>query len=158
MQIHCLHLWTVSWAFGSRESNNTGHFDPKMFFSCYKKIQVLACMWYKYALDIWPPLVHFSKWNPAYYNIWYHYWRVMEITRARECVTPIDSVVTVTTAGQNFNQLFLAVWPLTTFNFQGFDHWPCCISTRLCTLDFNRWLRAHLWNHTEECVATPPLS
>lgn len=45
-------LWIkISWAFGSRESNNTGHFDPRIFFSCYKKIQVLACMWYKYALD-----------------------------------------------------------------------------------------------------------
>ena len=36
-------------------------------------------------------------------------------------VTPIDSIVTAATAGQSFDRLFSAVWPLTTLIF---GHWP----------------------------------
>jgi len=62
--------------------------------------------------------------------------------------TPIASIVTATTVGQNFGQLFsvsdrwprwfLVIWPLTALNF-------------------NLSLRAHLWKYVEEWVVTPLL-
>jgi len=62
--------------------------------------------------------------------------------------TLMDSIVTAAIAGQNFGQFFSV-----------FDRWPrwFLVIWPLTALNFNLWLRAHLWKYLEEWVATLPL-
>ena len=59
------------------------------------------------------------------------------LDKLQGCVTPIDSMVTAATTGQNSDQFFSAVWPLTHLVF---GLWP------LTALNFNRWpLTMHIF-------------
>ena len=82
-----------------------------------------------------------------------HPWRYTRwmkgLDKLQGCVTPIDSIITAATTGQNSDQFFSAVWPLTDW-FLGFDRWLHWIST------VDRWLYTHLRKYTEKCIVTPP--
>jgi len=69
-------------------------------------------------------------------------WRLLETGG----VTPTDSVVTAVTTGQilNFDNLFSAVWLLTTFIFRALIT-DRIVFYALLSSTVHRWLRAHLY-------------